>query len=102
MRKSIPLVVALAAAAALVTTTGGRLQAGLIGGPLGLHDAADEHRLAETVKFRWRGHRYCWSNRGWRGAGWYRCGWQWRSGGGWGGPGGWQGRRRSGRPAAGV
>ncbi|MGY3347842.1 23S rRNA pseudoU1915 N3-methylase RlmH [Bradyrhizobium sp. USDA 4459] len=60
MRKWIFWMLALAAALAAVTTTGSRSHAGIIGGPLGLHEAADDLRLAETVQFRWRGHRYCW------------------------------------------
>ena len=102
MRKSILWVLALAAASPLVTTIGSRSQAGLIGGPLGLHEAIDEHRLAETVQYRWRGHRYCWYSRGWRGPGWYRCGFNWRRGVGWGGPAGWHGWRRPGGPSAGA
>ncbi|MGY3504586.1 hypothetical protein ACVWZ4_003263 [Bradyrhizobium sp. USDA 4472] len=100
MRKWIFWMLALAAALAAVTTTGSRSHAGIIGGPLGLHEAADDLRLAETVQFRWRGHRYCWYTRGWRGAGWYRCGFDWRRGQGWGGPAGWHGWRHPGRPVA--
>ena len=80
MRKWIFWMLALAAALAAVTTTGSRSHAGIIGAPLGLHEAADDLRLAEMVQFRWRGHRYCWYTRGWRGAGWYRCGFDWRRG----------------------
>jgi hypothetical protein len=95
MRKSILWVVALATASAAVATTGDRSQAGVIA-PLGLREAADEVPLTETVQFSFRGHRYCWYNAGWRGPGWYRCGFQRRRGLGWGGPIGWRGWRRPG------
>src|SRR5262245_39829983 len=61
-----------------------------------LRAAADGLTAVETVQFSWRGHRYCWYNAGWRGPGWYRCGFHWRRGFGWGGPAGWHGWRRPG------
>ena len=96
MRKSALWMVAAASASAAVMTTAARSQAGVIA-PRGLH-ATDEARLTETVQFMWGGRRYCWSNVGWRGAGWYRCGSHWRRGVGWGGPSGWNGWRPPGRP----
>ena len=95
MRKLILWVVAVAAASAAVATTGGRSQAGVIA-PIGLLEAADELVLTETVQFTWGGRRYCWYNNGWRGPGWYRCGFRSRRGSGWGGPAGWNGWRRPG------
>src|SRR6185437_1753575 len=68
--------------------------------PNALRTAADELGAVETVQFRWRGHSYCWYSRGWRGPGWYRCGFNWRRGVGWGGPAGWHGWRHPGRPVA--
>ena len=100
MRKSTLWILPFAAALAVVTTTGGRSHAGVIGGPLGLHEAADELGLTETVQFFWGGHRYCWYYNGWRGPGWYRCGFHLRRGFGWGGPAGWHGWGRPGRPVA--
>ncbi len=93
MRKLFRWGLAVGIASAAATATSGRSEAGLIA-PLGLRQAADEHRLAETVQFTWRGQRYCWYNRGWRGGGWYRCGFNSRRGMGWGGPAGWHGWRR--------
>ena len=43
----------------------------------------------------WQGHRYCWHDSGWNGAGWYRCGFGRKTGRGWGGPQGWPGARPS-------
>jgi hypothetical protein len=34
---------------------------------------------------------YCWYDQGWKGPGWYQCGYAWRRGHGWGGPYGWHG-----------
>lgn len=39
--------------------------------------------------FIYRGRPYCFYFDGWHGAGWYRCGWNWRRGYGWGGVYGW-------------
>jgi hypothetical protein len=43
------------------------------------------------VQHSWNGRTYCWSESGWKVAGWYRCGFAARSGLGWGGPAGWHG-----------
>lgn len=45
----------------------------------------------EAAQYVYGGRRYCWYANGWRGPGWYRCGFAWRQGLGWGGPGGWLG-----------
>jgi hypothetical protein len=96
MRKLTLWVIAIATASAAVTTS--RSQAGVIA-PIGLREAADELALTEDVAFIWGGRRYCWYNTGWRGPGWYQCGFRLRRGLGWGGPSGWRGwRRPSGRP----
>lgn len=42
------------------------------------------------------GQNYCFYPNGWRGPGWYWCGYAFRSGLGWGGPVGWHGWRRPG------
>lgn len=47
----------------------------------------------------WRGHKYCWYDEGWNGAGWYRCGFENKKGKGWGGPKGWEGVARRRRPS---
>ncbi|HEY7231769.1 MAG TPA: hypothetical protein VH558_15510 [Pseudolabrys sp.] len=56
--------------------------------------AADEVAIVDKVQFIYRGRRYCWYWDGWRGPGWYWCGYEWRRGFGWGGPVGWRGWRR--------
>jgi hypothetical protein len=46
--------------------------------------------LEKTAWF-WGGYNYCWYAGGWRGPGYYWCGYAWRRGFGWGGPIGWHG-----------
>ena len=84
------LVLALAGA-----TIGSRANAAAIA-PDGLRTAAGEVAVVDKVQFTYRGRRYCWYDAGWRGPGWYWCGYRWRRGIGWGGPVGWHGWRRPG------
>ncbi|MBV8846023.1 MAG: hypothetical protein JO307_24705 [Bryobacterales bacterium] len=97
MRKLVFCAISIAAASAMIAATGGNSQAGVIAPP-GWHEAADELALMEKVQFTWNGRRYCWYDGGWRGSGWYWCGFNRRRGAGWGGPAGWRGWRRPGRP----
>jgi hypothetical protein len=92
MRK-LTLLAATAVVFAAVVASGGRSQAAV---PIGLGDAANGLVLVDEVTFAWQGHRYCWYSNGWRGPGWYRCGFSLRRGLGWGGPLGWHGWRRPG------
>ncbi len=51
-----------------------------------------ENPLLQDVQqrvFIYHGRPYCFYFDGWHGAGWYRCGWNWRRGFGWGGIYGW-------------
>lgn len=81
------LVLALAGA-----TIGGRAQAAAIA-PAGLRPAADQLATLDKIQFTFRGRRFCWYPNGWRGSGWYWCGYRLRRGRGWGGPRGWHGWR---------
>jgi hypothetical protein len=45
--------------------------------------------FAEAEYYWFEGHRYCWYDEGWRGPGWYWCGYSVNKGVGWGGPIGW-------------
>lgn len=49
--------------------------------------------LLEPVQYFYGGRRYCWYFDGWRGPGYYWCGYGARRGFGWGGPRGWHGWR---------
>ena len=44
---------------------------------------------AQAGAYFWGGRQYCWYYDGWRGPGWYWCGYPWRRGYGWGGVWGW-------------
>ncbi|MPZ56827.1 MAG: hypothetical protein GEU91_10100 [Rhizobiales bacterium] len=57
----------------------------------GINLAVQDLNLTETVQFVYRGRRHCWYPDGWRGPGWYWCGYRLRRGLGWGGPAGYRG-----------
>ncbi len=40
----------------------------------------------ESVRYYYDGRDYCWYYDGWKGPGWYWCGYSWRRGLGWGSP----------------
>jgi hypothetical protein len=40
--------------------------------------------------FVYKGHKHCWSDQGWKGPGWYWCGYEKKEGKGWGGPEGYR------------
>jgi hypothetical protein len=82
----------IAAAGALViggALATGSAQATVLGGTSALRAAAETGAIAEQVQFRFSGRDYCWADDGWRGPGWYWCGYAYRPGFGWGGPVGW-------------
>lgn len=47
--------------------------------------------LKQDAQYFYEGRRYCFYPNGWRGPGYYWCGYNWRRGYGWGGPMGWRG-----------
>jgi hypothetical protein len=57
----------------------------------GLQGVAPPSNIANVQFFFFQRHRYCWYWDGWRGPGWYWCGYEWRDGFGWGGAYGWEG-----------
>jgi hypothetical protein len=63
--------------------------------PIGLLPAAIPTN-AENVQFFFGGRDDCWYDYGWRGPGFYWCGYAWRRGIGWGGGRGWHGWRGGG------
>jgi hypothetical protein len=58
----------------------------------GVYDPATPPAL-EQAQWFWGGRNYCWYDGGWRGPGYYWCGYAWRRGYGWGGGYGWRGWR---------
>ncbi|HEY2483261.1 MAG TPA: hypothetical protein VGI30_13855 [Caulobacteraceae bacterium] len=57
---------------------------------VGVYSSA-EPAVLENTAWVWGGRNYCWYPGGWRGPGYYWCGYAWRRGFGWGGPVGWNG-----------
>ena len=55
----------------------------------------------EQAQFIFGGRNYCWYDDGWRGPGFYWCGYAFRTGLGWGGRAGWHGWHRGGHPGGG-
>jgi hypothetical protein len=94
MKTKLRSLLAVAAFTLASVMISGRAEAGAVGATEGLRAAADRLALTANVQFVWNGRRYCWYPSGWRGAGWYWCGYAWRRGFGWGGPAGWHGWRR--------
>jgi hypothetical protein len=81
--------VALTTATALAGATGA--QAGVGDGALGARGPLTAHPQVENVQYLFSGRNYCWYPNGWRGPGWYWCGFSDRRGLGWGGATGWNG-----------
>ena len=54
-------------------------------------DRAGDMPAFTPAQFAYLGHDYCWYPGGWKGPGFYWCGYAWRHGYGWGGPVGWMG-----------
>jgi hypothetical protein len=50
----------------------------------------------QTIDYRYGGRDFCWYTNGWRGPGYYWCGYAFRRGYGWGGGYGWNGWGRGG------
>jgi hypothetical protein len=72
-------------------------------GPADLAKVAGDLQLSEKAQYVFRGKQHCWYDDGWRGSGWYWCGYNTRRGLGWGGAQGWRGwnRESSGREVRG-
>ena len=58
---------------------------------VGVYNSAGDAVSLEKTQFVYAGRTYCWYPTGWRGPGYYWCGYAWRRGFGWGGPVGWNG-----------
>jgi hypothetical protein len=85
MRK-LGLVVALAGAIAAGLALSGGAQAAPVNA---IGDAAAAFNVVDKTQYVYGGHSHCWYNSGWKGPGWYWCGYRWRRGYGYGGPRGW-------------
>ena len=87
MRKNILL--ALALGAALLAQSASPSLAAIGGGLSFVRDSAAQDPSIVDAQFIFGGRQYCWYDDGWRGPGWYWCGYAYRSGYGWGGGVGW-------------
>jgi hypothetical protein len=86
--------IALAAAVAMGAAT--TAEAAIGDGVLGARTPLAKITQVEKAQFFFGGRRFCWYPGGWKGPGWYWCGYSWRHGFGWGGGMGWQGWRHPG------
>ena len=94
MLRRLSLIVALAAGA--VAPLAMPADAAISDGALGARQALAQTAPVEPAQFFFGGRGFCWYLNGWRGPGWYWCGYAWRSGYGWGGGYGWNGWRHPG------
>jgi hypothetical protein len=100
MRK-LSLIVATASALMAGAAVGGAAQAA----PANVFNAVytgDAAPVLQNVQYFWGGRNYCWYDGGWRGPGYYWCGYGGRRGYGWGGGYGWNGWRHGGYGPAGF
>jgi hypothetical protein len=88
MRKFALTLAAIALAAGALIGKADAMPLGAAG-PLG--GAAGELNAIEKTQYRWGGREYCFYPDGWRGPGFYWCGYHLRRGLGYGGPAGWRG-----------
>ena len=86
----------IALTAAIALGAGSAAEAAIGDGVLGGRAPLANATQIENAQFIFGGRNYCWYDDGWRGSGWYWCGYANRSGLGWGGGGGWHGWRRGG------
>jgi len=66
------------------------LATSLLTGPIAV-TAANAQPVLVPAHYVFHGREYCWYDNGWRGAGFYWCGYATRRGLGWGGGRGWHG-----------
>ena len=68
------------------------LATSLLSGPIAV-SAAKAQPVVTPAQYVFHGREYCWYDNGWRGPGFYWCGYATRRGLGWGGGPGWHGWR---------
>ena len=82
----------LSAAAGALFLAGAFGAPGAIAAPMSIDRLSlSEFSLKQDVQYFYSGRKYCFYPNGWRGPGFYWCGYNWRRGYGWGGPMGWRG-----------
>ncbi len=88
MRKFALTLAAIALSAGALV---GKADAMPLGATSPVGSAADQLNVVEKSQYFYGGRQYCWYPDGWRGPGYYQCGYRLRRGLGWGGPMGWRG-----------
>jgi hypothetical protein len=88
MRKFVLTLTAIVLSASALV---GAADAAPLGATSPLASAADQLNVVEKTQYVWGGRNYCWYPDGWRGPGWYWCGYRLRRGLGWGGGLGFRG-----------
>ncbi len=94
MRKPTLIALAVSATMAVSAFSGGAQAAPTLTGASPLTNAVyvpTNQSLLQEVQYFYGGRNYCWYEGGWRGAGYYLCGYAGRRGYGWGGARGWNG-----------
>ena len=89
------LIVGLALSAAFALPIANTAEAAIGDGVAASH-VASQLLPVEKAQFVYGGRQYCWYENGWRGPGFYWCGYAYRTGFGWGGGAGWHGWRGGG------
>jgi hypothetical protein len=84
----------LALAAGLTLQFASPAPAAVADGALAGRTSLIDNALIDKVQYEYGGHNYCWSDGGWKGPGWYWCGYEQSYGVGWGGGVGWRGWTR--------
>ena len=90
------LVLSLTMASGLVFATQGQAEAAIADGLIAAPTQMTHTAVIQNVQYVYGGQNYCWYAGGWKGPGWYWCGYAWRAGYGWGGGYGWRGWRYGG------
>ncbi len=92
MRRLLIVLAGLFALVGGVSLPVGNARAAVVAAASGIRVGLDTLRPLQNVQaYYWGGRQYCWYDDGWRGPGWYWCGYAWRRGYGWGGVYGWHG-----------
>ena len=83
------LLVSFALGAGLILQAASPSSAAISNGMSVIRDSVAQDSSIAEAQFIFGGRNYCWYDNGWRGPGWYWCGYELRRGFGWGGGVGW-------------
>ena len=85
------LVLSISLSLAIAASSADSAQAAIGEGLLPAHQQFGDMTSVSRVQFVYGGYNYCWYPNGWRGPGFYWCGYALQIGVGWGGGWGWRG-----------